>query len=117
MVSAAGNISNGGLIVASAVGHGQTTADITLIAGGTLLNSGTIVASNSTSAGVGAEAEVNISGGTIINTKTIEAISNVAGAFLRIGGGTITNSGLIEGGRIRQRHYRQQHQNWHDPGG
>jgi fibronectin-binding autotransporter adhesin len=100
VVSAAGNISNGGLIVASAVGHGQTTADITLIAGGTLLNSGTIVASNSTSAGVGAEAEVNISGGTIINTKTMEAISSVAGALLRISGGTITNSGLIEGGVV-----------------
>ena len=92
VVSAADNLWNGGLIVASATGHGQTTADITLIAGGTLLNSGTIAVSGS--AGGGAEAI--ISGGTIINTKTIEAVSNAAAAFLSVGGGTITNSGLIE---------------------
>jgi hypothetical protein len=100
VVSAAGNISNGGLIVASAVGHGNTSATISLIAGGTVLNSGTIVASNSTSAGFGSEAEVFISGGTVINTKTIEAISTVAGVGLFIDGGTITNSGLIEGGGV-----------------
>jgi hypothetical protein len=100
VISAAGNISNGGLIVASAVGHGQTSATISLIAGGTVLNSGTIVASNSTSAGTGSEAEVFISGGTVINTKTIEAISTVAGAGLLIDGGNITNSGLIEGGGV-----------------
>jgi hypothetical protein len=44
-------------------------------------------------------AEVLISGATVINTKTIEAISTAAAAFLSIGGGTITNSGLIDGVR------------------
>jgi autotransporter passenger strand-loop-strand repeat protein len=96
VVSAAGHISNGGLIVASATGLSQTTAEITLIAGGTLLNSGTIAVSNSTSAGAESEAELTISGGTIINTKTIEAISIAAAAALFIDGGNITNSGLIE---------------------